>query len=84
MDKAIIPRDLDLARRGMGGLATDDAEHAAARWAGTQGGVFYNTGHGHLGWTLSAATAGMVADAVDFSVRAVRPRLGLMLRSAET
>ncbi|MEO0677839.1 MAG: FAD-dependent oxidoreductase, partial [Pseudomonadota bacterium] len=23
--------------------------------------VFYNTGHGHLGWTLSAATAEMVA-----------------------
>lgn len=23
--------------------------------------VFYNTGHGHLGWTLSAATADMVA-----------------------
>ncbi|WP_233888005.1 D-amino acid dehydrogenase [Paraburkholderia flagellata] len=27
-------------------------------------GVFYNTGHGHLGWTLSAATAEMVANAV--------------------
>ena len=26
--------------------------------------VFYNTGHGHLGWTLSAATADMVADVV--------------------
>jgi D-amino-acid dehydrogenase len=26
--------------------------------------VFYNTGHGHLGWTLSAATAQMVAEAV--------------------
>ena len=23
--------------------------------------VYYNTGHGHLGWTLSAATAGIVA-----------------------
>ena len=23
--------------------------------------VFYNTGHGHLGWTLSAVTADMVA-----------------------
>jgi D-amino-acid dehydrogenase len=51
---------------------------------GRRAGVFYNTGHGHLGWTLSAATAGMVADAVDFSVRTVRPRLGLMLRNAET
>lgn len=27
-------------------------------------GVFYNTGHGHLGWTLSAATAEIVADMV--------------------
>lgn len=26
--------------------------------------VFYNTGHGHLGWTLSAATAELVADRV--------------------
>ena len=32
--------------------------------AGSKPGVFYNTGHGHLGWTLSAATAEMVADAV--------------------
>ncbi|MGB0683658.1 MAG: D-amino acid dehydrogenase [Magnetovibrionaceae bacterium] len=27
--------------------------------------VFYNTGHGHLGWTLSAATAELLANAVD-------------------
>lgn len=27
-------------------------------------GVFYNTGHGHLGWTLSAATAQMIAETV--------------------
>ncbi len=26
--------------------------------------VFYNTGHGHLGWTLSAITVDMVADVV--------------------
>lgn len=26
--------------------------------------VFYNTGHGHLGWTLSGATAAIVAEAV--------------------
>jgi len=26
--------------------------------------VFYNTGHGHLGWTLSAVTADMVADVI--------------------
>ncbi|API57720.1 MULTISPECIES: D-amino acid dehydrogenase [Rhizobium] len=29
---------------------------------GRMPGVFYNTGHGHLGWTLSAATAAMLAD----------------------
>lgn len=28
---------------------------------GNAPGVFYNTGHGHLGWTLSAATARIVA-----------------------
>ncbi len=32
--------------------------------AGSRPGVYYNTGHGHLGWTLSAATAYMVADLV--------------------
>jgi D-amino-acid dehydrogenase len=26
--------------------------------------VYYNTGHGHLGWTLSAATAGMICETV--------------------
>jgi len=31
---------------------------------GLRKGVFYNTGHGHLGWTLSAATAEIVADQV--------------------
>jgi D-amino-acid dehydrogenase len=30
--------------------------------AGSLRGVYYNTGHGHLGWTLSAATAEMVGD----------------------
>jgi len=30
--------------------------------AGAAPGVFYNTGHGHLGWTLAAATAEMVAE----------------------
>ena len=29
--------------------------------AGQRANVFYNTGHGHLGWTLSAVTADMVA-----------------------
>ena len=32
--------------------------------AGRRPGVFYNTGHGHLGWTLGAITAEMAAEAV--------------------
>ncbi len=32
--------------------------------AGKNPAVFYNTGHGHLGWTLSAVTADMVAGEV--------------------
>lgn len=32
--------------------------------AGRHERVFYNTGHGHLGWTLAAATADLVAGAV--------------------
>ncbi len=32
--------------------------------AGKRPNVFYNTGHGHLGWTLSAVTADMVAEQV--------------------
>jgi D-amino-acid dehydrogenase len=33
--------------------------------AGRRSGVFFNTGHGHLGWTLSAATAQLVTDIID-------------------
>jgi D-amino-acid dehydrogenase len=32
---------------------------------GRRSGVFYHTGHGHLGWTLSAGTAQILADAVE-------------------
>ncbi len=32
---------------------------------GRKKGVFYNTGHGHLGWTLSAGTAEAIAEIVD-------------------
>lgn len=32
--------------------------------AGRRPRVFYNTGHGHLGWTLSAATAEIIGDTV--------------------
>jgi D-amino-acid dehydrogenase len=37
---------------------------------GKEAGVFYNTGHGHLGWTLSAATADLIAD----NIARTRPR----------
>ncbi len=32
---------------------------------GQKPGIFYNTGHGHLGWTLSAITAEMIADIIN-------------------
>jgi len=35
--------------------------------------VFYNTGHGHLGWTLSAVTAEMVAAVVEEAFKKARP-----------
>ncbi|HUG58425.1 MAG TPA: D-amino acid dehydrogenase [Candidimonas sp.] len=37
--------------------------------AGKQRGVFYNTGHGHLGWTLSAVTAQMLAETLQQQLR---------------
>jgi len=33
--------------------------------SGRKSGVFYNTGHGHLGWTLAAATAELVATRIE-------------------
>jgi D-amino-acid dehydrogenase len=35
---------------------------------GRRANVFYNTGHGHLGWTLSAATADMLGAAVEQTI----------------
>ena len=46
--------------------------------AGRRANVFYNTGHGHLGWTLSAVTADMVAGHVAQWQQQQRPtQLGL-------
>ena len=39
---------------------------------GRRPGIYYNTGHGHLGWTLSAATAPLIAQAVCEDLRAAR------------
>ncbi len=39
---------------------------------GRHANVFYNTGHGHLGWTLSAVTADMVGGVVDQAFQPTR------------
>jgi D-amino-acid dehydrogenase len=39
---------------------------------GRRANVFYNTGHGHLGWTLSAITADMVASLIQGSAGSQR------------
>jgi D-amino-acid dehydrogenase len=46
---------------------------------GKRSGVFYNTGHGHLGWTMSAATAEIVAQQVQEALEpgALRRRAAL-------
>lgn len=40
---------------------------------GRQANVFYNTGHGHLGWTLSAVTADMIGSQIAEKVRTMAP-----------
>ncbi|NGZ86368.1 D-amino acid dehydrogenase [Duganella aceris] len=44
--------------------------------------VFYNTGHGHLGWTLSAATAELVAERIASSMGSVVQRTPAPLKLA--
>ena len=41
--------------------------------AGSKAGVFYNTGHGHLGWTLSAATAEIIGEKIAAALPAKLP-----------
>jgi D-amino-acid dehydrogenase len=48
----------------MGGLTSDDAKYVACVKQGKHARVFYNTGHGHLGWTLSAATAVLISEEI--------------------
>ncbi|MYM27634.1 D-amino acid dehydrogenase [Duganella sp. CY15W] len=50
--------------------------------AGKVSGVYYNTGHGHLGWTLAAATAEMVAGAIAASRDSVLQRTATPLKLA--
>lgn len=44
--------------------------------------VFYNTGHGHLGWTLSTATAELVAQSVADNWKGTRPMIRPHLKAA--
>ncbi|MRW90542.1 D-amino acid dehydrogenase [Duganella sp. FT80W] len=45
-------------------------------------GVFYNTGHGHLGWTLSATTADTIANAISAARDSSRTQAALPLKLA--
>jgi D-amino-acid dehydrogenase len=47
---------------------------------GRHPGVFYNTGHGHLGWTLAAVTAQKVADAVVQAMPVAKEPLSAAMR----
>ncbi|MEO0341808.1 MAG: D-amino acid dehydrogenase [Pseudomonadota bacterium] len=39
--------------------------------------VFYNTGHGHLGWTLSGVTAHLIAEKILKTERKIRPSIAI-------
>jgi D-amino-acid dehydrogenase len=43
--------------------------------AGKKSGIYYNTGHGHLGWTLSSATAEMIAEKIEADRRNNAPKM---------
>ena len=47
--------------------------------------VYYNTGHGHLGWTLSACTAEMIAGVIELDVKSAKipTPAANMLRAAQ-
>jgi len=49
---------------------------------GNAANVFYNTGHGHLGWTLSAVTADMVANSISHDADGFKLRHHLTGRTA--
>ena len=51
---------------------------------GSASNVYYNTGHGHLGWTLSAVTADMVAQIIDEPVKSIRSVGGFELPFASS
>ena len=50
--------------------------------AGNASNVFYNTGHGHLGWTLSAITANTISDIVKQAMSSSTSVPGLQLQTS--
>ncbi len=50
--------------------------------AGNASNVFYNTGHGHLGWTLSAITANIISDKVKQAMSSSTSVPGLHLQTS--
>ncbi len=78
---------IDWTRRLFPGVATEHVEPWAGLRpmmpdmlprvaAGRRPGVFYNTGHGHLGWTLSSATAQIIAGIIDTKLRPAAAGIG--------
>ena len=47
---------------------------------GNKPNVFYNTGHGHLGWTLSACTAEMIGDVIQYGEQTLKMQLSPRLK----
>ena len=50
--------------------------------SGKRAGVFYNTGHGHLGWTLSPITAEMIGEVVAQSMPSDTAKVAADLKKA--
>jgi D-amino-acid dehydrogenase len=79
-DKSHRPSDFTFMKSVVQGLYPDGADYDRAEmWAGlrpmtpdnlpivgrkTHRNLWYNTGHGHIGWTMSHGTARMVADLI--------------------
>jgi D-amino-acid dehydrogenase len=47
---------------------------------GNKPNVYYNTGHGHLGWTLSACTAEMIGDVIQYGEQTLKTKTSPSLK----
>jgi D-amino-acid dehydrogenase len=47
---------------------------------GSKPNVYYNTGHGHLGWTLSACTAEMIGDVIQYGEQTLKTKAAPSLK----